>query len=53
MLACGGSCVVIYLAGSILVQVFYRRTAVQALDLVNEVLGGVLGVLRRSCWSAR
>ena len=47
MLAFGGSFVVIYLAGSILVQVFYRRTQLfKRSTLVDEVLGGVLGILQ-------
>ena len=47
MLAFAGSFVVIYLACSILVQVFYRRTQLfKRSTLLDEVLGGVLGILQ-------
>ncbi len=47
MLAFGIAFVVIYVAGSIVVQVFYRRTQLfRRSTLVDEVLGGVLGILQ-------
>lgn len=47
MLAFGASFVVIYLAGSILVQVFYRRTQLfNRSTAVDEIVGGVLGILQ-------
>ena len=47
MLAFGASFVVLYLAGSILVQVFYRRTQLfKRSTLADEIIGGILGVLQ-------
>jgi uncharacterized membrane protein required for colicin V production len=47
MLAFGGSFVVIYLAGSILAQVFYRRTQLfKRSTVVDELVGGLLGILQ-------
>lgn len=47
MLAFGASFVVIYLAGSILVQVFYRRTQLfKRSTVVDEIVGGLLGILQ-------
>jgi uncharacterized membrane protein required for colicin V production len=47
MLAFGGSFVVIYLAGSITIQTFYRRTTIFArASAVDELVGGVLGVVQ-------
>ena len=47
MLAFGASFIVIYLAGSILVQVFYRRTTLfKRSTLADEVIGGLLGILQ-------
>ena len=47
MLALGASFVVIYLAGSILVQVFYRRTQLfKRSTVIDEIVGGLLGVLQ-------
>lgn len=47
MLAFGGSFVVIYVAGSVLVQVFYRRTQLfKRSTLVDEIVGGLLGVFQ-------
>jgi len=47
MLAFGASFVVIYLAGSILVQVFYRRTQLfKRSTLIDEIVGGLLGILQ-------
>jgi len=47
MLAFGGSFLVIYLAGSITVQTFYRRTPLfSKATAVDEVLGGILGALQ-------
>lgn len=47
MLAFGGSALTIYLAGSVTVQVFYRRTLLFAkAHLVDEVIGGILGALQ-------
>ena len=47
MLAFGGSFVVIYLAGSIMLQVFYKRTQLfKRSTLVDEIIGGLLGVLQ-------
>ena len=47
MLAFGASFVVIYLGASIAAQVFYRRTTLfKRSTLVDELLGGFLGVLQ-------
>lgn len=47
MLALGGSFLVIYIAGSITVQTFYRRTVVfSKATVVDEGLGGVLGAVQ-------
>lgn len=47
MMAFGVSFIVIYLAGSILVQVFYRRTTLfKRSTLADEVIGGLLGILQ-------
>jgi uncharacterized membrane protein required for colicin V production len=47
MLAFGASFVVIYLVGSILVQLFYRRTQLfQRSTVVDEIIGGLLGILQ-------
>ena len=47
MLAFGGSFLVIYVAGSIAVQIFYRRTPLFAkATVVDELLGGILGALQ-------
>jgi uncharacterized membrane protein required for colicin V production len=47
MMAFGVSFVVIYGAGSILVQVFYRRTTLfKRSTVVDEVIGGLLGILQ-------
>ncbi len=47
MLAFGGSFVVIYLAGSILAQVFYRRTQLfKRSTAIDEIVGGLLGILQ-------
>lgn len=47
MLAFGVSFVAIYLAGSILTQVFYRRTQLfKRSTAVDEVVGGLLGILQ-------
>jgi len=47
MLAFGGSFLAIYLAGSITVQTFYRRTPLFAkATVVDELLGAVLGALQ-------
>lgn len=47
MLAFGVSFVVIYLGASIAAQVFYRRTQLfQHSTLVDEVVGGILGILQ-------
>ena len=47
MLAFGGSFVVIYLAGSILAQVFYRRTQLfKRSTAVDEIVGGLLGIVQ-------
>lgn len=47
MLAFGGSFVVIYLAGSILAQVFYRRTQLfKRSTAIDELVGGLLGILQ-------
>ncbi len=47
MLAFGGSFVVIYVAGTILAQVFYRRTQLfKRSTAVDEVVGAILGILQ-------
>ncbi len=47
MMAFGASFIVLYLAGSILVQVFYRRTTLfKRSTLADEVIGGLLGILQ-------
>jgi uncharacterized membrane protein required for colicin V production len=47
MLAFGGSFLVIYTAGSILVQTFYKRTTVfSKATVVDELIGGILGALQ-------
>jgi uncharacterized membrane protein required for colicin V production len=47
MLAFGASFVVLYLGASIAAQVFYKRTQLfKRSTLVDEVLGGILGVLQ-------
>ena len=47
MLAAGGSFLTVYIAGSIAVQVFYRRTALFAkASAVDEFIGGVLGAFQ-------
>ncbi len=47
MLAFGGSFLVIYIAGSITAQVYYRRTPLFArASVLDEVLGGILGVIQ-------
>lgn len=47
MLAFGGSFVVIYLAGTILAQVFYRRTQLfKRSTAVDEIVGGLLGIVQ-------
>jgi hypothetical protein len=47
MLAFGGSFLVIYVAGSITIQTFYRRTTIFArASAVDELVGGMLGVVQ-------
>ncbi len=47
MLALGGSFLVIYVLGSILVQTFYRKTQVfSKATVVDELIGGILGALQ-------
>jgi uncharacterized membrane protein required for colicin V production len=47
MLALGGSFLTIYIAGSIAVQTFYRKTTIfTKATVVDEVLGGVLGAVQ-------
>lgn len=47
MLAFGGSALTIYLAGSITVQTFYRRTTLFAkATVLDELVGGILGALQ-------
>jgi uncharacterized membrane protein required for colicin V production len=47
MLAFGGSALTIYVAGSITIQTFYRKTALFAkATVVDEVIGGILGALQ-------
>jgi len=47
MLAFGGSALTIYIAGSITVQTFYRKTPLFArATAVDEVVGGILGALQ-------
>ena len=47
MLAFGGSFAVIYLAASILAQVYYRRTQLlKRSTLVDEIVGGLLGIFQ-------
>lgn len=47
MLAFGGSALTIYIAGSITVQTFYRKTPLFAkATVIDEVIGGILGALQ-------
>ena len=47
MLAFGGSFVVIYVGGSILVQTFYRRTQLfKRSTVIDEIVGALLGILQ-------
>ena len=47
MVALGGSFLTIYIAGSITIQTFYRRTALFAkATVVDELIGGTLGALQ-------
>ena len=47
MLAFGGSALTIYLAGSITIQTFYRRTILfTKATMLDEVIGGILGALQ-------
>ncbi|HSW42246.1 MAG TPA: CvpA family protein [Patescibacteria group bacterium] len=47
MLALGGSFLTIYIAGSITIQTFYRRTTLFAkATVVDELIGGTLGALQ-------
>lgn len=47
MLAFGGSFLVIYLAGSITAQTFYRKTTIfTKASVVDEAVGGVLGAVQ-------
>ena len=47
MLAFGGSFVVIYLGGSILVQTSYRRTTLfKRSTVIDEIVGGLLGIVQ-------
>lgn len=47
MLAFGGSALTIYIAGSITVQTFYRRTPLfSKATVIDEILGGVLGAVQ-------
>ena len=47
MLALGGSFLVIFVAGSITAQVFYRKTTIfTKATVVDEVVGGVLGAVQ-------
>ncbi len=47
MLAFGGSALTIYIAGSIAIQTFYRRTTLFAkATMVDELIGGVLGAFQ-------
>ena len=47
MLAFGGSFVVIYVAGSITVQTFYRKTQLfTKATAVDEIVGGILGAIQ-------
>jgi uncharacterized membrane protein required for colicin V production len=47
MIAFGGSFLVIYIAGSITVQTFYKKTTLFArATVLDELLGGVLGALQ-------
>jgi uncharacterized membrane protein required for colicin V production len=47
MLAFGGSALTIYIAGSIAIQTFYRRTTLFAkATMVDELIGGILGAFQ-------
>jgi len=47
MLAFGGSALTIYIAGSITVQTFYRKTTLFAkATVVDELVGGILGAVQ-------
>lgn len=47
MLAFGGSALTLYLAGSITVQTFYRKTQLFAkARVIDELVGGILGALQ-------
>ncbi len=47
MLAFGGSFLVIYIAGSLTVQTFYRRTNLFAkATVLDELIGGILGAIQ-------
>lgn len=47
MVALGGSFLTIYIAGSITVQTFYRKTALFAkATVIDELIGGILGALQ-------
>ena len=47
MVALGGSFLTIYIAGSITVQTFYRKTALFAkATVIDELVGGILGALQ-------
>ncbi|MFH0750516.1 MAG: CvpA family protein [Chloroflexota bacterium] len=47
MLAFGGSALTIYIAGSITIQTFYRRTTLFAkATMVDELVGGILGAFQ-------
>ncbi|MFH0750618.1 MAG: CvpA family protein [Chloroflexota bacterium] len=47
MLAFGGSALTIYLAGSIAVQTFYRKTTLfTKATVIDELVGGILGALQ-------
>ncbi len=47
MVALGGSFLTIYIAGSITIQTFYRKTALFAkATVIDELVGGILGALQ-------
>jgi uncharacterized membrane protein required for colicin V production len=47
MIAFGGSFLTIYIAGSITIQTFYRRTTIFAkATAIDELIGGVLGAIQ-------
>jgi uncharacterized membrane protein required for colicin V production len=47
MLAFGGSFLVIYIAGSLVVQTFYRKTELfSRASVVDELVGGILGAIQ-------